>query len=119
MPKAAIYVRLSKEDREKTNKNDNSESIINQQIMLLSHCKKEGWSVYHIYNDEDFSGSDRERPEFNKMIRDAEEHKFDIVLCKTQSRFARDMEYVEKYINTLFPIWGIRFVGLVDNADSE
>ena len=119
MPKAAIYVRLSKEDREKTNKNDNSESIINQQIMLLSHCKKEGWSVYHIYNDEDFSGSDRERPEFNKMIRDAEEHKFDIVLCKTQSRFARDMEYVEKYIKTLFPIWGIRFVGLVDNADSE
>lgn len=119
MPKVAIYVRLSKEDREKLNKNDNSESIINQKRMLLSHCEKEGWSVYHIYNDEDFSGSDRERPEFNKMIKDAKEHKFDIVLCKTQSRFARDMEYVEKYINTLFPIWGIRFVGLVDNADSE
>lgn len=119
MPKVAIYVRLSKEDRDKVNKNDESESIINQQIMLLSHCEKQGWSVYKIFNDEDFSGSDRDRPEFNKMIKEAEEHKFDIVLCKTQSRFARDMEIVEKYINTLFPIWGIRFVGLVDNADSD
>ena len=119
MPKAAIYVRLSKEDRDKANKTDESESIINQQIMLLSHCERQGWSVYKIYNDEDFSGSDRDRPEFNRMIKDAQEHKFDIVLCKTQSRFARDMEVVEKYINTLFPIWGIRFVGLVDNADSD
>ena len=119
MPKVAIYVRLSKEDRDKSNKNDESESIINQQIMLLAHCERQGWSVYKIYNDEDFSGSDRDRPEFNKMIKDAQEHKFDIVLCKTQSRFARDMEFVERYINTLFPIWGIRFVGLVDNADSD
>jgi DNA invertase Pin-like site-specific DNA recombinase len=119
MPKVAIYVRLSKEDRDKQSKNDDSESIINQQIMLLSYCEKNNWSVYNIYNDEDFSGSDRDRPQFNKMIKDAQSHKFDIVLCKTQSRFARDMEYVEKYINTLFPLWGIRFVGLVDNADSE
>lgn len=119
LPKVAIYVRLSKEDRNKANKEDESESIINQQIMLLEYCEQQEWSVYKIYNDEDFSGSDRERPEFNMMIKDAEEGKFDIVLAKTQSRFARDVEIVEKYINTLFPIWGIRFVGLVDNADSD
>lgn len=116
--KAALYVRLSREDRDKTRKEDDSESIINQQNMLINYCKDNGIEIYNIYNDEDYSGSDRERPAFNRMIKDAESKKFNMVLCKTQSRFARDMELVEKYVNGLFPIWGIRFVGVVDNADS-
>lgn len=116
--KAALYVRLSREDRDKIRKEDDSESIINQQTMLINYCKDNQIEIYNIYNDEDYSGSDRERPAFNRMIEDAENRKFDMVLCKTQSRFARDMELVEKYINGLFPIWGIRFVGIVDNADS-
>ena len=119
MSKVAIYVRLSREDRNKISKEDDSESIINQQIMLLEYCKKKQWDVYRIYNDEDFSGSDRDRPAFNQMLKDACDKKFDIVMCKTQSRFARDMELVEKYINGLFPIWGIRFIGIVDNADTD
>ena len=43
---------------------------------------------------------------------------FDIILCKTQSRFTRELELVEKYIHGLFPIWGIRFISIVDNADT-
>ena len=116
--KAALYVRLSKEDRDKARKEDESESIINQQAMLMDYCKDNGIEIFNIYNDEDYSGSDRERPAFNRMINDAENKKFNLVLCKTQSRFARDMELVEKYINGLFPLWGIRFIGIVDNADS-
>ena len=117
--KAAVYVRLSKEDRNKVNKDDDSESIINQQTMLLDYCRQHGWEVYDVYNDEDFSGSDRERPDFNRMIADARDHRFDTILCKTQSRFARDMEIIEKYINGLFPIWGIRFISVIDNHDSD
>ena len=116
--KAALYVRLSREDRDKIRKEDDSESIINQQTMLINYCKDNQIEIYNIYNDEDYSGSDRERPAFKRMIQDAESRKFNMVLCKTQSRFARDMELVEKYVNGLFPIWGIRFVGVVDNADS-
>ncbi len=115
---AGIYIRLSKEDRNKINKDDDSESITNQRRMLLDYCLQNGLDVYDIYNDEDFSGSDRERPEFRRLIEDARSKKFDIVLCKTQSRFARDVEIVEKYINGLFPIWGIQFIGVVDNTDS-
>ena len=115
---AALYVRLSKEDRHKLNKEDDSESIINQRIMLLDYCTKHDIQIYDIYNDEDFSGSDRERPEFNRMITDAKNRKFNIIISKTQSRFARDMELTEKYINGLFPLWGIRYIGVVDNTDS-
>lgn len=116
--KVALYLRLSKEDRNKIRKEDESESIINQQNMLLDYCKDREWLVYDIYNDEDFSGSDRDRPDFNRMIEDAREHKFEAVICKTLSRFARDVEVIEKYINGLFPIWGIRFISIVDNNDS-
>ena len=53
------------------------------------------------------------------MIQAAKEKQFQIILCKSQSRFTRDMELVEKYIHGLFPIWGIRFIAIADNADTE
>ena len=79
---------------------------------------EQGWEVYNLYSDDDYTGSDRRRPEFNRLLEDAKAHRFDIVLCKTQSRFTRELELVEKYIHGLFPIWGIRFVSIVDNADT-
>lgn len=116
--KAAIYCRLSEEDRNKQFATDDSNSIQNQKSMLLQYAVEQGWDVYNIYSDDDYAGADRKRPEFNKLLADAEQHKFDIVLCKTQSRFTRELELVEKYIHGLFPIWGIRFVSIVDNADT-
>ena len=52
------------------------------------------------------------------MIQAASEHKFDVVLAKTQSRFTRDMELVEKYLHGKFIEWGIRFIAVVDHADT-
>ena len=119
MAKVAIYCRLSEEDRDKLNKTDDSESIKNQKSMLLKYAMQQGWEVYNIYSDDDYAGSDRTRPEFKRLIADAQARKFDIILCKTQSRFTRELELVEKYIHGLFPIWGIRFVSIVDNADTD
>lgn len=87
--------------------------------MLIHYAVERGWDIYHIYCDEDYSGADSQRPDFNRMIDAAKEKKFQIILCKTQSRFTRDMELVEKYIHGLFPIWGIRFIAVADNADTE
>ncbi|MDE7171932.1 MAG: recombinase family protein [Oscillospiraceae bacterium] len=116
--KAAIYCRLSEEDRNKQFETDDSNSIQNQKAMLLQYSMAQGWEVYHIYSDDDYTGSDRNRPEFQRLLHDAERRKFDIILCKTQSRFTRELELVEKYIHGLFPIWGIRFISIVDNADT-
>ena len=116
--RVAIYCRLSEEDRNKQSETDDSNSIQNQKSMLLQYALEQGWEVYNIYSDDDYTGSDRRRPEFNKLLNDAKDHKFDIVLCKTQSRFTRELELVEKYIHGLFPIWGIRFISIVDNADT-
>ena len=116
--KAAIYCRLSEEDRNKQFETDDSNSIQNQKTMLVQYTVEQGWELYDIYSDDDYTGSDRKRPEFNRLLADAEKRKFDIILCKTQSRFTRELELVEKYIHGLFPIWGIRFISIVDNADT-
>lgn len=119
MNKVAIYCRLSDEDKDKTNKNNDSESIQNQKNLLTEYAYNEGWFIYKIYSDDDWSGLDSDRPEFNQMINDAKNKKFNIVLCKSQSRFTRDMELVEKYLHNKFIEWNIRFVGLTDFADTS
>lgn len=116
--KVAIYCRLSEEDRNKQFETDDSSSIQNQKAMLLQYAMEQGWELYNIYSDDDYTGSDRRRPEFNRLLKDAERHRFDIILCKTQSRFTRELELVEKYIHGFFPVWGIRFISIVDNADT-
>lgn len=116
---AAIYCRLSEEDRDKRLASDDSGSIQNQKAMLLQYAEEQGWEVYRIYSDDDYAGSDRSRPAFQQLLRDAQAGRFNIILCKTQSRFTRELELVEKYIHGLFPLWGIRFVSIVDNADTD
>lgn len=116
---ADIYVRLSSEDRDKKNIADESESIQNQKTMLINYCVEKGWHINGIYCDEDYSGADSKRPDWNRVLKDCEEGKCSIVVCKTQSRFSRDMEMIEKYIHGKFLEWGIRFVGVVDNADTN
>lgn len=118
MERAALYCRLSKEDQDKEYRQE-SESIQNQKLMLADYATSKGYSIYNIYVDDDYSGLDRERPEFNKMIKDAKAKKFDLIICKSQSRFTRDMELVEKYIHGLFPLLGIGFISIVDNGDTR
>lgn len=119
MDKVAIYCRLSDEDRNKTSELDVSESIQNQKQMLTRFAIEKKWEIYKIYSDDDYSGLDKDRPEWNKMLKDASKNKFNIILCKSQSRFARDMESIEKYLHNLLPEWGIRFVGYADNSDTH
>ena len=114
--KAAIYCRLSEEDRNKGEAE--SESIQNQRMMLLQYAAEMGWAVADIYCDEDYTGADRSRPDFNRLLRDAQSGKFEIVLCKSQSRFTRELELVETYLHGKFAEWGIRFVGYADHADT-
>lgn len=118
MTKVGIYCRLSIEDKDKL-KNDDSQSIQNQKSMLRDYCKDRDWEIYDIYCDDGYSGIDRSRPDFNRLLYDCEAGKINIVLCKDQSRFSRDTIVIEQYINDKFLEWGIRFIGVADNADTD
>ena len=119
MEKVGVYCRLSDEDRYKKNKNDDSESIANQKSMLLKYALERNWEVVDIYSDDDYSGAGAYRPDFERLIKDCESGRINLVLCKTQSRFSRDMEVVERYLHNKFVEWGVRFVSIVDNADTD
>lgn len=118
MLKVGIYCRLSIEDKDKL-KTDDSQSIQNQKAMLRDYCRERDWEIYNIYCDDGYSGIDRTRPAFNRLLQDCEAGKINIVLCKDQSRFSRDTIVIEQYINDKFLEWGIRFIGVADNADSD
>ena len=113
-----LYIRLSQEDGDLEN-GDVSGSIKNQLLFLLDECQKRDWVVVGIFCEEDISGVDDNRPEWLKSIRFAEVGNTEIVLCKSQSRFTRSLEMVEKYLHTKFPEWNVRFLGLVDNSDTD
>lgn len=113
-----IYVRLSVEDLEKTEGNV-SKSILNQLLMLLKYCKDKELEVVGIFYEEDISGSDGDRIEWNKSLLFCELGNTDIYVCKTQARFARSIEFVEKYLHKKFIEWNIRFLSIVDNIDTN
>ena len=82
--RVVLYLRLSDEDRDKLTKEQISKSIKNQELILREYAENEGWQIVGVYNDEDWSGADNSRPNFNKMIAECEAGNVDIVLCKTQ-----------------------------------
>ena len=81
--RVVLYLRLSDEDRDKLTKEQISKSIKNQELMLREYAENEGWQIVGVYNDEDWSGADSSRPNFNKMIDECKVGNVDIVLCKT------------------------------------
>lgn len=115
MKRAALYCRISVEDKGSFE----SESIKNQRELLEKYAFEKGYDVYKIYFDEDYSGLDDDRPQFKEMICNAEKGFFDTIICKNQSRFTRNIATAEKYLNLKFPEWGIRFIGVVDNVDTN
>lgn len=114
--RVAIYCRLSEEDREKDG--PDSQSIQNQREMLRQYAADRNWEVVAEWIDDDWAGADRNRPGFRQLLYEAERGAYDIVLCKTQSRFTREIELVERYLHDRFPRWGVRFVSVVDHADT-
>jgi len=117
--KVGVYCRLSNEDKDKKNKDDDSDSIQNQKSMLLKYAISNDWEVIDIYSDDDYSGAGVYRPDFERLISDCEAGRINLVLCKNQSRFSRDMEVIEKYLHNKFIEWGVRFISIVDNADTS
>lgn len=116
--RAVLYLRLSKEDIDKFSEGDDSASIKNQRLLLVEYADKHNLTIVNIYSDDDESGLYDNRPDFNRMMEDAKNGEFDIILAKTQARFSRNMEHIEKYLHHDLPIWGVRFIGVSDGVDT-
>lgn len=109
----AIYCRLSKEDG-----NVESQSIQSQREELINFVKENKWDLYDIYIDDGFSGTNFNRPDFNRMINDIEDKKIDIVITKDLSRLGRNYIYTGYYTEEYFPKHKVRYIAINDNIDT-
>lgn len=127
---AAIYVRLSNEkceiidgskvfDADSEYKSEKeSGSITNQKSFLKRFCNENGIEIYKIYSDDGYSGANFDRPAFNKMIKDIENKKVNMVIVKDLSRFGRVSSKVTYYTDEYFPEHKIRFLAVADAIDT-
>lgn len=111
----AIYIRLSREDGDK----EESDSVGNQRKLLAEYiAKKEDFILYDVYVDDGYSGTNFNRPSFQKMIADIEDGKVNCVVVKDLSRFGRDYIDTGRYLERYFPEMGVRFISVTDGIDS-
>ena len=114
---AGIYIRLSQEDKSKLYETD-SESVTNQKDILRNFCKKNKFNLAGEYVDDGYSGTNFDRPGFNKMIEDIKDKKINLIIVKDLSRLGRDHVMTGYYIETYFPENKVRFISIVENYDS-
>jgi len=112
--KAALYLRLSRDDGGDAESN----SISNQREILQRYAMESGFEVVGEYVDDGISGTTFERPSFKRMITDMEDGKIGIMLCKDLSRLGRNNALVSYYTEIYFMENDIRFIALNDNIDT-
>jgi DNA invertase Pin-like site-specific DNA recombinase len=110
--KTAIYARLSREREE-------SESIETQIDEVKEYVlQRPMFYLVDIYADDGFSGSNFNRPAFERLMEDIRSRQIDCIVVKDLSRFAREHIGAEDYLNNIFPFLGIRFIAIRDNYDN-
>lgn len=112
--KVAIYVRVST-----TNQAEEGYSIEEQKDKLTSYCKIKDWSVFNIYTDGGFSGSNTSRPALEKLVKDAKKKLFDTVLVYKLDRLSRSQKDTLYLIEDVFLANDIDFVSLLENFDTS
>ena len=120
--KVAIYLRLSKDDDDlscSSGSKSESNSIIKQRKLIYDFMKSHPeLELYDEYKDDGKSGSNFDRAEFQRMMKDIEAGKVNCVVVKDQSRFGRDYIDVGKYKEKIFPKLGVRFITINEGYDS-
>lgn len=113
--RTAIYCRLSKDD----DLQGESASISNQRALLESYCKKQGWEVLYILQDDGFTGLNMDRPDLQKLLRLVEQRLVDIVITKDLSRLSRNYLDAGRLTEDFFPRHGVRYIALNDGIDTS
>lgn len=112
----AAYSRLSREDGDRME----SDSIINQQRVIEDYCASRGeLHIAEHYADDGYTGTNFDRPAFQRMLADLKAGKVDCIIVKNLSRFGRDYIDMGYYLERVFPALGVRFIAVNDAVDSE
>ena len=115
--KVGAYCRLSREDVDKGM--DISESIKNQKSILTQYLEANpGLELYDFYVDEDFTGQNFNRDDFERLLSDMESGRVNMVVTKDLSRLGRDHIETGFYVEKYFPLNKIRYIAITDDVDT-
>lgn len=112
--KAALYMRLSKDDG-----TGESASINTQRSMLRSYADRNGFFIYGEYADDGYSGTTYDRPAWKRLLADIEAEKVNLVITRDLSRLGRDYILTGQYTEIYFPAKGVRYIAVNDGYDSN
>ena len=110
----ALYLRLSRDDELQ----GESGSIQTQRLMLQQYAAEHGLTVANEYIDDGWSGTNFDRPGFQRMIDDIEDGKINCVITKDLSRLGRNYILTGQYTEIYFPSKGVRYIAVNDNVDT-
>ena len=110
----ALYCRLSQEDANEGESN----SIQNQRAILLQYAKEHHFSNPIFFVDDGYSGTNYDRPGFQKMLEEIENGRVAVCLTKDLSRLGRNSSLTGLYINFTFPKYGVRYIAINDHFDT-
>lgn len=111
----ALYLRLSRDDELQ----GESGSISTQRDMLTQYCREQNMRIVGEYVDDGWSGTNFDRPSFQRMIDDIEDGKINCVITKDLSRLGRNYILTGQYTEIYFPSKGVRYIALNDGVDTE
>ena len=106
--RAAIYARVSTADK--------GQDPTMQTREMGEFCQRRGWEIYKEYVDTGVSGMKEHRPALDRMLADAKQRRFDVIIVWKLDRFSRSLRHL---INSLADLeaLGVAFVSLKDNLD--
>ena len=110
----ALYCRLSQDDMLEGESN----SITNQRNMLTKYAAENGFNNVAVYADDGFSGTNFNRPDFQRMKSDIESGNVSAVIVKDLSRLGREYLQTGYYTEIFFPQHDVRFIAVHDNVDT-
>ena len=110
----ALYCRLSQEDE----RSGESMSIQNQKDLLRRFAEESGFRNLAFYIDDGYTGTNFNRPGFQKLLADMENGKISICITKDLSRLGRDSTMVGYYQKYVFPELDVRYIAVNDHYDS-
>ena len=115
LKKTALYCRLSQDD----GLEGDSNSIQNQKNILQKFAEDHHFPNLCFYVDDGFSGGNFQRPAFQQMISDMENGEIGIIGTKDLSRLGRNQLHTGLYIEERFPMFGVRYIAINDNVDTD
>ena len=114
--RVGVYCRLSKEDDDI--REGESQSISHQREIIEGFCKKKGWRVEDVYTDDGYSGTTSNRPDLQRLLKDIEDKRINVVVTKDYSRLGRDNLFTENLREIWFPKHNCSYVAINDNIDT-